>query len=46
MESRLVVMGAGRAGGSGMDGEFGVSRREVFYLEWISKEVPLHSVGS
>ena len=45
IENRFVVA-KGEGGGSGMDGEFGVSRREVFYLEWISKEVALHSVGS
>ena len=29
-----------------MDGEFGVSRCELFHLEWISNEVLLYSTGN
>ena len=34
-----------RREGSGMDGEFGVSRRKLLHLEWISNEVLLYSIG-
>ena len=45
MESRLVF--AGRVeGGSGIDGEFGVSRCKLLHLEWISNEVLLYSTGN
>ena len=38
MESTLVV--AGRRGeGSGIDKEFGVGRRKLLHLDWISNEV-------
>ena len=33
----MVSKGKG-SGGSGMDGEFGVSRCKVLHLEWISSE--------
>ena len=33
-------------GGSGRDREFGVSRCKLLHLEWISKEVLLHSTGN
>ena len=33
-------------GGSGMDGEFGVSRCKPWHLEWISNEAPLYSTGN
>ena len=36
----------GGRGGSGMDGEFGVSRCKVLHLEWISNEVLLCSTGN
>ena len=36
----------GRGGGSGMDGEFGVNRCKLLYLEWISSEILLYSTGS
>ena len=29
-----------------MDGEFGVSRRKLFHLDWISNEVLLNSTGN
>ena len=32
--------------GSGMDWEFGVGRCKLLYLEWISNEVLLYSIGS
>ena len=32
----------GKGGGSGMDGEFGVSRCKLFHLERISNEVLQH----
>ena len=44
MENRLVVA-KGELGGSGMDGEFGISRYKWLYLEWISNEVLLYSTG-
>ena len=33
----------GGRGGSGMDGEFGVSRCKLLHLEWISNEVLLYN---
>ena len=33
-------------GESGMDGEFGVDRRKLSYLERISNEVLLYSTGN
>ena len=33
-------------GGSGINWEFGVSRCNLFYLEWISNEALLHSPGN
>ena len=33
-------------GGSGMDGEFGVSGCKLLHLEWISNEVLLNSTGN
>ena len=44
-ENRLMVAKEER-GGSGMDGEFGVSRCKPFHLEWISNEVLLYSTGN
>ena len=44
MENRLVVAKVGGRG-SGVDGEFGVSRGTLLHLEWISKEVLLYSTG-
>ena len=44
VEDRLVV--AKGQGASGMDGEFGVSRCELFHFEWISHEVLLSSTGN
>ena len=32
--------------GSGMDGEFGVSRCKLFHLEWINKMTLLFSTGN
>ena len=32
--------------GSGMDGEFGVSRYRLLHLEWISNEVLIYSTGN
>ena len=34
----------GGKGGSGMDGEFGVSRCKVIHLEWISNEILLYRI--
>jgi len=34
-----------RGGGSGMDGEFGVSKCKVLHLEWISNDVLLYITG-
>ena len=42
LANRLVVA---KDGGSGADGEFGVSRRKLLYLEWMSNEVLLYSPG-
>ena len=36
----------GGRGGSGMDWEFGVGRRQLLHLEWISNEVLLYSRGN
>ena len=44
-ENRLVVA-KGQGGGSGIDGEFGVSRCKLFHLEWVSSEVLLYSTGN
>ena len=33
-------------GGSGMEWEFGVSRRKLLYLEWICNGVPLYNTGN
>ena len=35
-----------RGGGGGMDWEFGVSRCELLYIEWINTKVLLYSMGS
>ena len=32
--------------GSGMDGEFGVSRCKLLHLKWLSNEVLLYSIGA
>jgi len=40
------VVAKGEGGGSGMDGEFGVSRCKLFHLECISNEVLLYSPGN
>ena len=45
IENRFVVAkGSGK--GSGMDGEFGVSRCKLIHLEWLSNEVLLYSTGN
>ena len=44
MESRLVVARRNR-GGSGMNGEFGIGRCKLLYLEWISNGILLCSTG-
>ena len=47
LENRLVVCSAkGGEGGSGMDWEFGVKRRKLLPLEWISNEILLISTGN
>ena len=33
-------------GGSGMNGEFGVSRYELLHLEWIRNRILLYSTGN
>ena len=45
IDIRLVVAN-GEEGGSGIDGEFGVGRCQLFHLEWISNEVLLNSTGN
>lgn len=40
------VLSQGGGGGSGKDGEFGVSRCKLSHLEWISKEILLYSTGN
>ena len=45
VENRLVVV-KGEGGGSGMDGEFEVSRCKLSHLEWLSSEVLLYSTGN
>ena len=44
VENRFVVA-KGKGDGSGMDGEFGVSRYKLLRLEWINNEVLLYSIG-
>ena len=36
----------GDAGGSRMDGEFGISRCKLLHLAWINCEVLLYSAGN
>ena len=36
----------GGKGGSGMDWEFGINRCKLLPLEWIGKEILLHSTGN
>ena len=36
----------GGMGGSGMDGEFGVSKGKLLHLEWLSNEILLYSTGN
>ena len=43
-EQTCVCQGGGR--GRGMDGEFGVSRCKLLYLEWISNGVLLVTQGT
>ena len=45
IETRLAVAKEER-GGSGMDGEFGVRRCKLLYLEWISNEVLCTAQGT
>ena len=45
MENRLVDA-KGEVGGSGMNLEFGVSRRKLLHLEWVSNEILLYSTGN
>ena len=40
----MVAKGVGE--GSGVDGEFGVSRCKLLYLEWISSELLLFHIGN
>ena len=42
MESRLVIA-RGKGGRCGMDGEFGVGRCKLLYLEWINNGILLDS---
>ena len=45
MVRRLVVTRR-EGGGSGMDGEYGVGRYKLLYLEWISNGILLCSTGN
>ena len=45
MKNRFVVA-KGEGGGSGMDGESGVSGCKLLHLEWKSDEVLLHGTGN
>ena len=45
MQNRLVDA-KGEVGGSGMNLEFGVSRRKLLHLEWVSNEILLYSTGN
>jgi len=45
-ENRLVVAKAGGGGGSRLNWEFGVSRRQLLHLEGIGNEVLLYSIGN
>ena len=44
IENRLVAKE--EAGGGEMDGEFGISRCKLVYIEWIDNKVLLHSTGN
>ena len=43
-EQTCGCQGGEGGGGSGMDGEFGVSRCKLLHLEWISNEILLYIV--
>ena len=45
MENRLVVA-KGEGDGRGLDGEFGISRCKLVYIEWIDNKVLLYSTGN
>ena len=45
MKNRLVIAKGVRRG-RGMDWEFGVSKRKLLHLEWISNEVLLYGTGN
>ena len=40
------MVAKGERGGSGMDGEFGLSTCKLLYSEWISNEVLVDSTGN
>ena len=46
VENNRLVVAKGKGGGSGMDGEFGVSRCKLPHLEWINNKVLLDSTGN
>ena len=45
MENRLVVA-KGEGDGRGLDGEFGISRCKLVYIEWIDNKVLLYCTGN
>ena len=44
LENRIVVAKEEGVGG-GMEGEFGVSRCKLLYMEWINDKILLYSTG-
>ena len=40
------ILPSGEGGGSGMDGELGVSRCKLLHLEWIDNKILLHNTGN
>ena len=42
---RLVVA-KGDHGGGGLDWEFGISRGQVLYIDWVSNTAQLYSTGN
>ena len=45
-QTEQTVVAKGEGGGSGMEGEFRVSRCKLWHLECISNEVLLYSIGN
>ena len=46
LDNRLVVAKGWVGGGGGVDGEFGISRCKLLYIEWINNIVLLGNIGN